>query len=367
MYSKGIGNTVMKRKVIDGHMHLARWEGNDGRNVFEELLEYEERSGISAVDNMCSTNNGDLWDGFEADQSILGAIAKLENPTVFTHGCLYLPKDYTDFKGFDFKDQLDELMGIGLDGIKICDFKPDAYKLFKVDKHLYEYDDFIGYCEKNSVHMCWHVADPKDFWDPDNASEVSKAKGWFYGDGTYPSYETLMDMTYNFLDEHPKLNVLLAHMFFKSFDPDEMVALLEKYPNVCIDMAPGWEMFSGFFAYHDKWEQIFKKYSTRFLYATDRTIPGDIDYLCASAHHVLRFLETDDEFDVNYGHRTKGIRLEGDELDNVLYKNHERTVGQRPREIDKTALKKYIQKYLPLLEDSRNKQFAEEYYRKNLI
>lgn len=86
----------MERKIIDAHMHLAQWERKDGKSVFENLAEYQKQSGIAAVDNMCSTNNGDLWEGFEGDQSILGAIAKLENPSVFTHGCLYLPKEYTD-------------------------------------------------------------------------------------------------------------------------------------------------------------------------------------------------------------------------------------------------------------------------------
>ena len=357
----------MERKIIDAHMHLAQWEGKDGRSVFENLRKYREQNGISALDNMCSTNNGDLWEGFEGDQSILGAIAKLEDPSVFVHGCLYLPKGYTELGGSDFKDQLDELMELGVDGIKICDFKPDAYKLLRVEEHLEEYDDFIGYCEKNKVHMCWHVADPKDFWDPRNASEISKTKGWFYGDGTYPTYEELMDMTYSLLDAHRDLDILLAHMFFKSFEPDEVVALLEKYPGVCIDMAPGWEMFSGFKEYHEKWSEIFRKYSERFLFATDRTVSSDLDYLNRSVRNVLRFLETDDEFEVNYGYFTRGIKLEDKYLDNILYKNHERTVGKEPKKINRAALKKYIEKYLPLLPDSRNKQLTEEYYRKNLI
>ena len=357
----------MKRKIIDGHMHLAQWANNDGKSIFDNLKDYLEASGIVAVDNMCCSNNGDLWGGFEADQSILGAIAKLENPNVFTHGCLYLPKDNSKFRDFDFKNQLDELMELGLDGIKICDFKPDAYKLFNLDAHLEQYDEFLGYCEKNNVHMCWHVADPETFWNPDKVSDMAKSRGWFYGDGTYPTYEKLIDMTYTFLDAHPKLNVLLAHMFFKSFNPDEVTALLEKYPNVCLDMAPGWEMFAGFKAHYDKWYGIFRKYSERFVYATDMTLPNHLGFLTASAELVLKFLETDEEFEVRGNHFTKGIKLESEYLDNILYKNHERIVGIKPREINKAALKKYIDKYLPYVPKSRNTQLTTEYYRKNLI
>ena len=357
----------MKRKIIDSHMHLAQWERSECKGIFENLRDYQEQNGIVAVDNMCCTNNGDLWAKYEADQTILGAIAKLENPNVFTHGCLFLPKGYKSFEGYDFKDQLDELMELGLDGVKICDFKPDAYKLFNIDAHLEEYDEYIGYCEKNNVHMCWHVADPEPFWDPNGVTETAKRQGWFYADGTYPSFEKLIDMTYTFLDAHPNLNVLLAHMFFKSFDPDEVVALLEKYPNVCLDMAPGWEMFAGFKEHYEKWSQIFRKYSTRFLYATDMTLARDIEHLSTSAQLVVKFLETDDKFEVRGGYFTRGIKLEDEYLDNILYKNHERILGEKPREINRAALKKYIQKYLPLIPDSRNRQLTEEYYRKNLI
>ena len=356
----------MKRKIIDSHMHLVQWE-RGGCNLFENLREYQENNGIVAVDNMCCSNNGDLWAGYEADQSILAAIMKLENPTAFAHGCLYLPKGYEDYFGFDFKNQLDELMEIGFDGIKICDFKPDAYKLFKVDKHLSEYDDFIGYCEKHDVHMCWHIADPETSWDADKVTEMAKIKGWFYGDRSYPEFPQLINMTYGFLDAHPKINVLLAHMFFKSNEPDEVVSILEKYPNVSFDMAPGWEMFAGFKAHHEKWSEIFRSYSTRFLYATDMTLPRDIDFLDTSAQLILRFLETDDEFEVRAGHFTKGIKLDFEHLENILYKNHESTVGKAPKEINKRALKKYIDKYLKFLPDSRNKHFTEEYYRRNLL
>ena len=64
---------------------------------------------------------------------------------------------------------------------------------------------------------------------------------------------------------------------------------------------------------------------------------------------------------------TKGIMLEQEHLDNILYKNHERIVGKKPREINKTALKRYIDRYLPYVPESRNTQLTLEYYRKNII
>ena len=357
----------MNFPMIDGHMHIAQWENEQNGSVFENIRKYQEDNHIIAVDNMCCSNNGNLWQGFEADQSILGAISKLENDTVFTHGCLYIPENPALRPAFTFRDQLDELMELGLDGIKICDFKPDAYKLFRVEEHLEEYDDFIGYCEKYDVHMCWHIADPEYFWDPDKTPEDSRKCGWFYGDDSYATFERLINLTYVFLDHHPRLHVMLAHMFFKSYQPDEIISLLERYPNAAIDFAPGWGMFLGFRAHHEKWRQIFRKYSDRFLYATDCTLPASLTALRQSAQDVLRFLQTEDEFENSNKGLTRGVGLEQEHLENILYKNHERIVGKKPREINRAALKKYIERYLPLIPASKNTQRTEEYYRKYLL
>lgn len=354
-------------KIIDAHMHIPQWVRYDGKSAFDIMREYQENNNISYVDNMCCSNNRNLWSGYEMDQSILGAIAKLENPTVFTHGCLYIPEDITQIKKYDFKSQLEELMELGLDGVKICDFKPDAYKTLNVEKLLGEYEEYIGYCEKYNVHMCWHVGDPKTCWDESLVSEAFKSRGWFYGDGTFPTYGEIMGLAYKLIDMHPNLSVLLAHAFFKSFDPDEMVELLQKYPNVNIDLAPGWEMHVGFRTYYEKWYDIFRKYSDRFLYATDASMISNDEGMNTIAQRVLRFLRTDDEFEIAGNRLSHGIKLEQSHLENILYKNHERIVGVTPKEINKTALKKYIERYLPLMPDSKNKKMTEEYYRKNLL
>lgn len=354
--------------IIDGHMHLAQWENKDGESVFDVLRKYQEENGIVAVDNMCCTSNDTLWKGFEMDQNILGAIAKINNPSVFTHGCLYIPDNLPASSKIGVKDQFEELMELGLDGIKICDFKPDAYKLFNVEEHLEEYDEYIGLCEKYNVHMCWHVADPKTFWDPEKVSESAKKSGWFYGDGSFATYDRLIKLTYDFLDRHPNLNVMLAHMFFKGKNPDEIIALLDKYPNVNIDLAPGWAMFADFMDDYDKWCGIFRKYSDRFVYATDAGMCLTTESMTRGyAQYVLKFLQTDEEFEVYGKNFTRGIKLEREYLDNILYKNHQRIVGEKPRQINKQALKKHIERYLPMMPDSKNKQMTEEYYRKELL
>lgn len=357
----------MSIKIIDSHMHFSQWVREDGESTFDVLKNYQKNNNISGVDNMCCSNVPGMWDSYEIDQSILGAILKIENPLAFSHGCLYIPKDYTQVKNFRFKDQLEELMELGLDGVKICDFKPDAYKILNVEKLMDEYQEYISACEKYGVHMCWHVADPEANWDINQVSDYAKRKGWFYGTSEYPTFDELIAFTYSLLDAHPRLQVMLAHAFFKSFAPDEVVMILNKYPYLNIDLAPGWEMFKGFRANYEKWYNIFREYSNRFLYATDANMIYPDAHLNDLAQNSMKFFKTDDEFVVQGNRIAKGIKLEKEYLENIMYKNHERIVGEKPREINKTALKKYIERYLPLMPDSKNKQMTQEYYRKNLI
>ena len=357
----------MAQKIIDGHMHIPQWICRDGALAFDVIDAYCETAGIAYVDNMCCSNNRNLWDGYEMDQSILGAIAKLENSRVFTHGCLYIPQDVSLTGQYRFTDQLEELMELGLDGIKICDFKPDAYKILSVEARLDEYEAFLDACEKYGVHMCWHIADPEYFWDESQVSESIKKLGWFYGDGSYPSYEKLISWAIGAIERHPKLHVQLAHAFFKSFAPDEMEALLASHPHVTIDLAPGGEMFEGYRANYDAWYRIFRVYSDRFLFATD-TSPAYLDGgMRDLARKVRRFLETDDVYAYSDKITAHGIKLEQAHLDNILYKNHDREVGLAPKPVSRAALKRYIERYLPLMPDSRNRQMTEEYYRKHLL
>lgn len=357
----------MSQKIVDGHMHITQWVCDGERLVFDALRKYCENTGITHTDNMCCTNNGRLWEGYEPDQNLIGAIAKLECSNVFMHGCMQIPENPAPNQKLYFREQLEELMEIGIDGVKICDFKPDAYRLYRVGEHLEEYDEYIGLCEKYGVHMCWHFADPEQFWNPLMVTERAKQRGWYYGEGDHPTFDELIGLAYTFLDHHPNLKVLLAHAFFKSFEPDEVIGLLEKYPNVKIDLSLGWGMFNGFRTHYEKWHHIFRRFSDRFLFATDGAMDAPEEKLAARAQFVFRFLQTDEEFYVRPNCTAHGIKLDKSDSENIFYKNHESAVGKQPKTVNKNALKKYIERNLPQMPDTRNKKMTEEYYRKNLL
>lgn len=154
-----------------------------------------------------------LWNGYEMDQNILAAIVKMEYPNTYIHGCMYIPDTEKITGEFSFENQLETLMEMGFDGIKFCEFKPDSYKVHKMDKRMEELEKYFSYCEKHQIPMCWHVADPETFWDESKVPEAAKKSGWFYGDGSFPTYESLYDQTFGILDLAPQYKCCVGPCF----------------------------------------------------------------------------------------------------------------------------------------------------------
>ncbi len=341
-------------KRIDGHMHVARW--NIGEETATDILaRYKREYHIEAVDIMCCSNRGKLWSGYHDDQNILAAMTKAEDPTTYIHGCMIIPEEIRDVSEvYTFPYQLAMLRAMGFDGIKCCDFKPDSYKLHQVDQREAAYEAYFSYCEENHIPMCWHVADPADFWDADKVAPWVAQAGYFYGDSSFPTWDSLYEKTLAILDRHPNLTVMLAHAYFWSGEPENMQALFDKYPHVLMDLAPGWEMFDGFRTHYDSWYQIFRQYSDRIVFATDCCMDGGHLHCGRLAENVERFLTTDEQFDPPGKHFAHGIRLETEHLERIFHGNCERLLGKDPKPLDRNILKEYIKTYLPALPVSEN-------------
>ncbi len=353
----------------DAHMHITQWFGADGERSIDILKKYYGRAGLDGADIMCCSNNADLWDGYEADQCIFAAITKNELPNTYIHGCMMLPnmiKSGSVPEAFDFKYQLDMLMSMGFDGIKCCEFKPDSFKINKMAEELESFEAYFSHCEKKDIPMCWHIADPEEFWDIKRAPKFAVSAGWVYCDGTYPEYDELYKIAYGILDRHPQLRVMLAHAFFLSEYPERMTALLDKYPNVTVDLSPGWEMFSGFYNHRDAWNDIFRRYSDRFMFATDADIRFGADEAARLAESELRYFETTDEYETPGNHITRGIGLDKENLEKILSGNMKRNLGDIPRALDLNILREYAKTFMPYIPESKNKYEIEKYLKKNI-
>lgn len=341
----------MNEKVIDSHLHIFELEDKDGNSFIDGFNEYIEKMGVSAV-NIASLPSGKDRD---VSNNIMLAFYKIANPKAFAHGGLvYNQYPVPDVmpKGMDFVTQYKELMEIGFDGMKMLEGKPTLHKRVGRDLSDDLFDSFFAEMEKNGTHLIFHVNDPEEFWDK-NADQWIKDAGWYYGDGGYASNEEVYRQIECILKKHPNLCVNFAHFFFYSKRPEKLIELFEKYPNMGVDITPGGEMY---FAFDDKREyymDFFIKYSERIQFGTDSCFPYGTESYSWLTDRVYRYIATDEEFK-GFGDRIHtGMKLPKKTLENILYKNFERTVGKEPKPINKAALKSYIEKYKHLIPQAK--------------
>ncbi len=339
---------LVNEKFIDGHLHIEGIYDDKGEHFLNGFEDYRQRCNIDAL-NVAALPSGKR----DVSNNILVAFYKLAHPQDFAHGGLI----YTDYpapnpapEGMTPLEQYRELMEIGFDGIKMLEGKPQLHQKVGIPLCDDYFDEFFDAIEKDGTHVLFHVNDPEEFWDPAHASEELRRLGWYYGDGNYASNEEVYRQIYAILEKHPTLCATFAHFFFYSKTPKKLEELFEKYPNTAVDLTPGGEMYISFSENEEYYKKFFEKYSNRVLFGTDSTFPystNDMEWL---NDRVYRYFATSDETMAFSNKILKGINLSHEHINNIIYNNFVRRVSEKPKKINKKALKKYIEKYKYLIE-----------------
>ena len=342
----------MKNKVIDGHLHIEAFYGEEGCFI-DSFEKYRNEAGIANY-NICAIPclTGNANEISSAANNIQCAFYKLAHPDVFVHACLeHFAKEIppTIESEFDYVTQYKELMEIGFDGIKMLEGKPTYHKTIGKNLLHPELMRFYAEVEKDNTHIVFHVNDPETFWDPNEVSEEHKNIGWFYGDGTFATHDELYSQAEAVLEAFPNAAITLAHFYFCGDTPEKLQALFDKYPNLCVDITPGTEMYHSFEANHDFYREFFEKNSERILAGTDGTHPLPARFPIWCIDRLYRFIATTDVVSAFDDKPLTGLALSEEASANILYKNFERRVSPQAKPINKAALKAYIDKYLPTI------------------
>lgn len=347
--------TKINETIIDGHLHIEGIYDNSGEHFLYAFDEYKKSKGLKAL-NIAALPSGKR----DVANNIMCAFYKLVNPDDFIHGGLL----YTDYpiptpapKGMSPLEQYNELMEIGFDGIKMLEGKPQLHKMLGIELCDEYYDEFFSAIEKDGTHLLFHVNDPEEFWDPAFATDDLRMRGWFYGDGDYASNEEVYRQINATLEKHPTLCATFAHFFFYSKNPKKLEEMFEKYPNTCVDLTPGGEMYVSFSENKEYYDEFFKKYSERILLGTDSTFPYGPEGMQWLCDRVYRFLSTNDTLKSFADREITGINLPTECKENIIFRNFERRVGKEPKKINKEALKRYIEKYKHLIKE---KEYFDE-------
>ncbi len=255
--------------------------------------------------------------------------------------------------GAQFAAFVDFLAAAGCDGIKMIEGKPDMRKMLPIPP--FDSDSFAPFWEKMvqaQMPLLMHVNDPEEFWDAQRVPDWARLNGWFYGDGIFINNEAQYAEIFTLLARNPTLKVIFAHFFFLSAQLPRLADLLDRYPNVAIDLTPGIEMYANFSADIEKTRDFFLKYQDRILFGTDigaralLTSPQTGIELTESQERVYlvrNFLECPGEFHLHpqrgflFGDPQtpyRGLGLPGDVLHKIYHQNFERLVSPTPRPLN---------------------------------
>ncbi|MBR2943672.1 MAG: amidohydrolase family protein [Clostridia bacterium] len=338
---------------IDGHIHIHKWyDENNSIDFTHGLEEYRRECGLKYITLAPLPSGNAIPVSRDVSNNIICAFYKILNKDTFSYGGYIYPSypvKKEDMVGMELKTQYGELMEIGFDGIKMLEGKPNLYKRIGAPLDGELFDEAFEEMEKNGTYILMHARDPHCFWTEPTEERI--AKKWYYGDGTYPTFEELLIQVENVLNKYPRLKLCLAHFFFMSETPEKLAKMLEKYPNLMVDITPGGEMYIDFDKRPEYFKGFFTKYSDRIIFGTDMDFPVHLEagkWLCDREYRFLATNETLPSFD---DHHLTGIEIPRKDLQKIFSDNLLKIFGGKPREINKNALKRYIEKYKHLIVD----------------
>jgi len=241
----------------------------------------------------------------------------------------------------------------GCDGLKIIEGKPSMRRFMAAipDFDLPCWEPLWDYLEQTQFPVLWHLNDPESCWGkPEDAPRHIRLGNELYDD-TYPNNETQYAQMEAILERHPNIKFIFAHLYFMSAQLPRLGALLDKYPNVMVDITPGLEIYVNLSQNTEEARIFFEKYRDRILYGSDigaRCVLADgfaplnedeclarmelIDGLLTPGtnrvmHEDGRYLINTDDFTL------RGLSLSEETLNRIYWQNFQRYVGDTPAKV----------------------------------
>ena len=119
-------------------------------------------------------------------------------------------------------------------------------------------------------------------------------------------------------------------MVFYSENIDKAFDMMEKYPNLYMDMTPALNIYRELSLIRDKAEEFFKKYGDRIIFGTDATnnlVGEDREYNDVKNLTTSYFFSGGETKDI-CGRRISPVKLDKETLENIYYNNAMRFIGK---------------------------------------
>jgi hypothetical protein len=158
-------------------------------------------------------------------------------------------------------------------------YKDSAGKFIMIDDP--KFDPVIEYIIKQDKTVMAHLGEPKNCWLPLDQMTVNNDRNYFknhpeyhmYLHPEYPSYDDQINARDKFVEKHPDMRFVGAHLGSLEWDVDELAKRLDRFPNMAVDMAARIPHLQHQTKLNrEKVRQFFIKYQDRLIYATDSGI-----------------------------------------------------------------------------------------------
>lgn len=237
-------------------------------------------------------------------------------------------------------DRLKDAFAKGALGIKLWKnigmvYKDSAGSFIMVDDP--RFDPVIAFIKGQDKTVMAHLGEPKNCWLPLDSMTVNGDRNYYRRNPQYhmylhpenPSYETLISARDRFVEKHPDMRFVGAHLGSLEWSVDELAKRLDRFPNMAVDMAAR----ISHLQYQSRKDRervrdFLIRYKDRLIYATDAGMTPDADPTRAKQNLHDRWMAdwkyfvTDEVMtspQVN-GEFT-GLKLPKDVIDHIFYKN----------------------------------------------
>jgi hypothetical protein len=196
--------------------------------------------------------------------------------------------------------QLDSSFAAGALGIKLWKnigmvYKDSADQFIMIDNP--RFDSIIEHLIQMDKTVMGHLGEPKNCWLPLSEMTVNNDRRYFennpqyhmYLHPEYPSYDDQINARDRFVERHPKMRFVGAHLGSLEWDVDELAKRLDKFPNMAVDVAarvPHIQFQS--LLDREKVRNFLIRYQDRIIYATDADVTerSNPDTVKANVHNT---------------------------------------------------------------------------------
>lgn len=200
-----------------------------------------------------------------------------------------------------------------------------------------KFQPVIEFIIKENRTVMAHIGEPKNCWLPLEKMTVNNDRNYFkahpeyhmYLHPEYPSYEEIINARDRFVEQHPDMRFVGAHLGSLEWDVDELAKRLDRFPNMAVDVAarvPHIQFQSQ--SNREKVRDFLIKYKDRIIYATDSGISSASDPQAAKADLHAKWLEdwkyfvTDELMSVDeVNGEFQGLKLPKDVINKIYHDN----------------------------------------------